>query len=396
MGPQEIKSSLLRRIILHAAKTPAIYLILGAVLVGLAYVDDIVAIQKWKNLFDLFNKAGSILIALALLTFVYNLFFFLCLRYEQKLAPAHKIVSLILASVRKSSHVIFILVAINIVILIAGPTQSYLILANNIINVIIIISIGWIAIQIVYTIEAVTYQRMLTVMGEDLRRVNALYTKMRIIRNITTVVIIIITIAAILMSFSSVRNIGISLLASAGFLTAIIGLSAQKTLFSLFSGIQIALSQPVKIGDIVFIEKESGVVEEITFTYITLKLADRRRLMVPITYFVEKPFENWSHEGSGLRSSLLFYVDFLMPIEPLRTELDRILQDSLYWDGRAKKLQVSHLTDRSVELRMQVSASTADNLADLRAEVQEKMLEFIRTHYPDYFPAARSISTKSS
>ena len=315
-------------------------------------------------------------------------YYFLCRRYEKKFAENNKVAAIIISTLRKGLRVIFILIALNIIISLIGPTRFYLILANNIINTIIIGSIGWITIQIFYTFEAALYHYMVTQTKEHHARAKALYTIMHIIRNITTVVIVIITIAAILMSFSSVRNIGISLLASAGFLTAIVGLSAQKTLFSLFAGLQIALSQQLKIGDVVVIDKEAGIIEEITFTYITLKLGDKRRLVVPISYFIEKPFENWSTLHDSLRSSFHMHVDYMMPIEPIRTELDKILRASTFWDGKAMRLEVSNLTDRSVELRVQVSATTADLLADLRAEVREKILLFIQKNYPDYFPKA--------
>jgi small-conductance mechanosensitive channel len=378
----------LNKIILHAARIPLIYLFIGTALIGLSYIDDIFPITNWKNIFDLTDKIGSIFIALALLTFVYNFIILVCRRYEKRLQAEHKVTTLILATARKGLRIIFLLAVIDIAISIMTPTQHYLVLANDIVRVTLIGALGWVAIQILYAFEAVLQQYVET--QSDANRAKALYTKMRILRNITTVAIIIITIAAILMSFNSVRNIGISLLASAGFLTAIIGLSAQKTLFSLFSGLQIALSQPIKIGDIVVIEKESGIVEEITFTYVTLKLGDRRRLMVPINYFIDKPFENWSHEGSSLRSSFSLYVDYMMPITPLRDKLDAILHLSPYWDGLAKKLQVSNINDSCVELRIQISAANADNLADLRAEVREKLLSFIQENYPDYFPHQRS------
>jgi small-conductance mechanosensitive channel len=308
---------------------------------------------------------------------------------------SHRVASLILTSVRKGLRIILILAAINIIITLMGPTELYLILANNIINTIIIGSIGWIAIQIMYTFEAVIYQHMISLERKDNIRAQTLYTKIHIIRNIATVVIIIITIAAILMSFSSVRNIGISLLASAGFLTAIVGLSAQKTLFSLFSGLQIALSQPIKIGDIVVIEKESGIIEEITFTYVTLKLGDRRRMIVPISHFIENSFENWSYDHVSLRSSIHIFVDYMMPIQQLRTQLEKILKKSAYWDGVAHKLQVANITQQAIEIRIQVSATNADNLSDLRAEVREKMLDFIRENYPEYFPLTRTFNTNS-
>jgi len=381
--------SLLKRIILHAAKWPTLYLIIGVVLTALSMIDHIFPLTNWKSLFDLTDKLGNIFIAFAFVTFFYNLFVLLCLRYEQKLEHAHKVGSLILTSIRKSSRVIFILIALNIIIIIAGPSKSYLLFANSFINTILIASIGWVALQVLYTVEAVLYQYMRDLNHEEHVRIKALYTKMLILRNIMTVLIVVITIAAILMSFSSVRNIGISLLASAGFLTAIIGLAGQRTLFSLFSGIQIAISQPIKIGDIVVIDKESGEIEAITFTYVILKLGDRRRLVVPINYFTEKTFENWSRDAHSLRSSLHLFVDYMMPLEPLRAELDQILKNSAYWDGRASKLQVADLTERCIDVRIQVSAANADDLSDLRAEVREKILTFMRENYPAYFPRVR-------
>lgn len=390
MSEEIKKSELLKRIVLHCAKWPVIYMILGTILTLFSYIDDIFPLMRWKDTFNLSDKFGSIFIALAFITFVYNLCIFLCLHYEKKLALNHKVAAFIMSSFRKGSRIIFVLVTINVVITIINPSKSYSMFANSIIDTILIGSIGWIVIQILYAIEALLFQNMSSLTIENHVRVKALYTKMHIIRNIGTVVVVVITTAAVLMSFSSVRNIGISLLASAGFLTALVGLSAQKTLVSLFSGLQIVFAQPIKIGDIVLIEKESGIIEEITFTYVTLKLGDRRRLVVPISYFIEKPFENWSHEGHSIRNSLHFHVDYRMPIEALREEFHAILQRSPYWDGAAKKLQVCNLTDKTVEVRVQVSAATADNLSDLRAEVREKILLFMQKNYPNYFPNTRN------
>lgn len=380
----------IRRLFLRAAKLPFFLLLASVALIAFSYIDDLfIPLTRWRNLFDLTDKIGDIFFTLAIVTFVYSFAVLACRRYEKRLAVSNLVVSLILSSLQKGLRIIFILMTINIVITHIGPTRVSLIFANNIINMVIIAAFGWIAIQILYTTETVLFKKMQTLTHDAQARVKALYTKMHILRNIATVIIIVITTAAILMSFDSVRNVGISLLASAGFLTAIAGLSAQRTLVSLFAGLQIALSQPIKIGDIVVVEKESGLVEEITLTYVTLKLGDRRRLIIPINYFIEKPFENWSHEGHSLRSSLHLYVDFMMPIEPLRQELERILDQSLLWDKVAKKLLVSNVTDRAVEIRIQVSASNPDNLSDLRTEVREKMLSFIQKSYPDHFPSVR-------
>jgi small-conductance mechanosensitive channel len=380
----------LRKMILKAARIPFIILCIGITLTLLSFIDDaITPLTRWRNIFDITDKVGNFFIVFAIVIFIYELFTTLLINVEKKISVNHKVASVVLLGIRKSLRVILVLTTISIIIAQLEPTQFYVVLANNLINIIIIGSIGWIAIQILYTIETALYHHMLSLTRQEHIKAKAIYTKMRIIRNIGTVVIIIISSAAILMSFNSVRNIGISLLASAGFLTAIIGLSAQKTLFSLFSGLQIILSQTIKIGDVVVIEDESGIIEEITFTYVTIKLGDKRRLIVPINFFIDKPFENWSREGHNICCSLKFNVDFMMPIEALRTELDNVLDNSKLWDGDAKTLQVSNLTDKAVEIRIQISAANADDLADLRSEVREKLLTFIQDNYPSYFPNAR-------
>lgn len=386
MELHQSKTQIIRRLMIRAAKMPIVYIIIGTLLIALAYIDDIFPLTEFKQLFDLTDSVGNIFLALALLSFIYKFSVLLLRRTEKRLYPNHRVASVIITSFRKGLRVIYFLAFVNIVITIVGPTKYYLVLANTIINTTIIASIGWIAIQALYTFETVVYQQMFVVASKENKRAKALYTKTHVIRNVATVVIIVITIAAILMSFSSVRNIGISLLASAGFLTAIIGLAAQRTLFSVFSGLQIALSQQIKIGDVVVVDKDSGIIEEITFTYVTLKLGDRRRLIVPISYFIERPFENWSHDHDSLRSSILLHVDHLMPIPPLREKLTSILSESNHWDGIASKLQVANLGSQSVEVRIQVSAANADRLSDLRAEVREKMLVFIQQHYPQFFP----------
>lgn len=382
-------STFLKRLIIQSIKLPLLYLLLGALLVALSYIDDIFPLTKWKHLFKLTDIAGNLFIAFACVTLAYNLLNRGCDWFERKYRDSHPIVTLIISNLHKTLHFLFILAMLSITISIAAPSGAYLHFANNTIKIVIIVAMGWIGIQMLYTIEAGTLQYLVAQTHAEHQRVKTFYTKMRIIRNIVTFIIIVVCTAAILMSFEGFRDLGISLLASAGFITAVIGLSAQKVLFSLFAGLQIALSQPIKIGDVVVIEGESGIVEELTFTYVTLRLGDRRRMMVPINFFVEKPFENWSHEVDSLRSSFLIYADYFMPIEPLRKELDAILEQSPYWDHRASKLQVSNLTDRCVEIRIQVSAKNADDLSDLRAEVREKLLTFIRDSYPDHFPKSR-------
>lgn len=374
------------KLALRAAKLPLLYLALGLGLIALGYVDNVFPLTAWKHLFTLTDLAGRIIVSLSVLVFFYNFVVLSCYYIEKRLHEKHQITELILSGVRKGLRIIFILVAINLILSMITPSQQYLTYLDVAINIIIIAAIASILINILYTLEAVLYQMMIRNNGANTAKTKAFYTKFHIIRNIVTVIIILVALAIVLMGFSSVRSLGISLLASAGFLTAIIGLSAQKTLFSLFSGIQIAFAQPIKIGDFVLIEKESGIIEEITFTYVIIKLGDQRRLVVPISTFIEKPFENWSHQGDSICSSFVINVDYLMPVSPLRKELETIVNASPLWDKRAQKMQVANITETSVELRIQLSAANADNLSDLRAEVREKLLAYIQTHHPQHFP----------
>lgn len=387
------KRNIAARIIFRSARLPFIYTLFGVSLVLFSFVDDFFQLTIWKNVFNVTDIVGNIFIAMAVITFVYNIIVLACWRLEKNLSNTQQVTALVIGNFRKSFKIIFLLVALKIIITLATPSPFYISLINNIINTIIIGFIGWIAIQVFYTLEAMLYQQMLRMTRDESVRIKALYTKLHIIRNIATVVIAVVTIAAILMSFSSVRNIGISLLASAGFLTALAGLAAQRTLFSLFSGLQIALSQTIKIGDVVVIENTTGTIEEITFTYVTLKLADRRRLILPINFFLEKPFQNWSQDNASFKDTIYFYVDYQMPIEPLREHMNTILQSSPYWDGNFKKLYVSGFNENAVEVGIQASASHPDHLNDLRAEIREKMANFIREKYPNAFPKSRSLTT---
>ncbi len=255
---RDTKLGFLKRISFMAFKSSLIYLVIGIVLNAMSYIDAMYLHTQWTRLFELTDKIGDAFIALAVTTFVYSFIVLFCRRYETRWVDHHPITSHILATVRKGLSLIYVLVVLNIIISFVGLNKTYLIYINNVINIVIIISVGWMAIQILYTVEAVVRQKMLRVDKSKYHRAKAFYTKLHIMRNIATVIIVIITIATILMSFSGVRNIGISLLASAGFLTAIVGLAAQKGLFSLFSGLQIALAQTIKIGDSVRIISTKG------------------------------------------------------------------------------------------------------------------------------------------
>ena len=218
------------------------------------------------------------------------------------------------------------------------------------------------------------------------RQVN---TQLLVIHRVLSAIILLVAISAILLSFEKARDIGLSLLASAGIAGIIIGLAAQKSLATLFAGIQLAITQPIRIDDVVIVENEWGRIEEITLTFVVVRIWDQRRLVVPITYFIERPFQNWTRTRADLLGSIYLYVDYKMPLRQLRSELERILKDSEYWDGRVAQINVTNMTEKSVELRALVSAEDSSKAWDLRCQVREGLLIYLQENFPESLPRIR-------
>ena len=218
------------------------------------------------------------------------------------------------------------------------------------------------------------------------RQVN---TQLLVIQRVVNAVLLLVAGAAILLSFDKAREIGFSLLASAGIAGIIIGLAAQRSLATLFAGIQLAISQPIRIDDVVIVENEWGRIEEITLTFVVVRIWDQRRLVLPITYFIEHPFQNWTRTRADLLGTVYLYVDYKMPLEELRTKLDSIVKESPLWDGRVAKIQVTNTTEKTVELRALVSAENASNAWDLRCLVREGLLVYLQQHFPESLPRIR-------
>lgn len=222
----------------------------------------------------------------------------------------------------------------------------------------------------------------------DTRRV---YTQYNILEKILVFIVILIGIAVALMLFEQVRNIGISLFASAGVAGIIIGLSAQKALGSILAGLQIAITQPIRIDDVVIVESEWGWIEEINLTYVVVRLWDKRRLVVPTTYFLEKPFQNWTRTSADILGSVFLYTDYTLPIEALRKELTRLLKATPLWDGKVNVMQVTDAKEYTMEIRALMSAASSPEAWDLRVYVREELIAFIQREYPQCLPRTRVI-----
>ncbi len=200
---------------------------------------------------------------------------------------------------------------------------------------------------------------------------------------------VIVATATSLMTFPAVRAIGATLLASAGLAGLAVGLATRPLLENLVAGIQIALTQPIRIDDVVIVEKEFGRVEEITSTYVVVALWDRRRMILPLTYFIDKPFETWTRHTTDLIGVVMLYTDYTMPVDALRSELDRVLVETPLWDGDVKAVQVTDTNMHGIEVRILVSARNAPTLFDLRCFVREKLIAFVGERYPSALPATR-------
>ncbi len=221
-------------------------------------------------------------------------------------------------------------------------------------------------------------------------KARAVYTQLTIIVKVILVIVIVIALATMLMTFAKIRAIGVSILASAGIMGIIVGFAAQRSLSTLLAGLQIAITQPIRINDVVIVEGEWGTIEEITLTYAVVKIWDLRRLIVPITYFLEKSFQNWTRSTTNILGTVFLYVDYTAPVPEIRQKLLEFLQDSQEWDRDVWGLQVTNASERVLELRALMSAADATTAWDLRCNVREKLVAFLKENYPASLPRMRN------
>jgi small-conductance mechanosensitive channel len=257
------------------------------------------------------------------------------------------------------------------------------------VSVLLIISGAYILIRFVYGFEDFIETR-LGLNESDNLEARRTFTQIRLLRRVLIAFISFTAIVVILLFLPGAREIGAGLLASAGIAGLVIGIAAQKALGNLLAGFQIAMTQPIRIDDVVVVEGEWGRVEEITLTYVVIRIWDERRLILPISYLLEKPFTNWTRESAEILGTVFLYTDYTVPVDALRAELDRIVEASTHWDGRVKGLVVTDSKPNSLELRALVSAKDGGAAWDLRCEVREGLIGFLQREYPDALPKIRA------
>lgn len=260
---------------------------------------------------------------------------------------------------------------------------------GNAMSLLLIGVLAFVLLQVVDAAAALVLQRH-RIDERDNLRARSIYTQVVVLKKVVVSVIAIFTLASMLMVFESVRQFGASILASAGIAGIIVGLAAQRSIATLLAGFQIAVTQPIRVDDVVIVENEWGRIEDITLTYVVVRIWDLRRLVVPITYFIEQPFQNWTRVSADLLGTIFLHVDYTVPLAALRAELTRILKASTLWDGKVNVLQVTEAKERDIELRALVSAADASIAWDLRCEVREKLIEFLQRNYPESLPRVRA------
>ncbi|MGE1563953.1 mechanosensitive ion channel family protein [Pantoea septica] len=259
-------------------------------------------------------------------------------------------------------------------------------------NIVIILSLCSVLIRLINVAQDMLFIRYDINLSNNLRA-RKIRTQIIYVKKVAIVLLVSICLSLILLSFPGVRKFGTTILAGAGVAGIIIGFALQKSLVNLFAGIQIAFTQPIKIDDAVVVEKEWGWIEEINLTYVVVRLWDLRRLVLPITYFTENPFQNWTRTNAQILGSVFLYLDYSMPLEPLRKQFEKILSETRLWDQQTQVLQVTDADDKTMTIRLLMTAQNSPTAWDLRCHVREKMIEFIQQNYPHSLPRMRATLT---
>jgi len=268
-------------------------------------------------------------------------------------------------------------------------SEEYLTIAKQGLSLLFIGLISFLLIKTTYVLDGYVINRF-DIDQKDNLRARKVRTQLNVLKRIVIIVVSLLALGMMLMTFEKVRQLGTTILASAGIIGIVVGMAAQRTIGTFIAGLQIAFTQPIRIDDVVIVENEWGRIEEITLTYVVVKIWDLRRLVVPITYFIEKPFQNWTRCTADLLGTVYVHVDYTVPVDVVRAELQKILKDSELWDGKVCVLQVTNTSEHAIELRALMSASDASTAWNLRCYVRERLIEFIQKNHPESLPKLRA------
>ncbi len=312
-----------------------------------------------------------------------------------RLKARKRLIFRVAARMRGPSRLILLVVAlvlfVPLLVLDRGTTTAL----EHLAIAALISAFGWMAILALEFLTERSINR-LAVHDEEKYAERAQATQLRVLRQTFRILIVLLTAGLVLSTFESVRQYGVSLFASAGAAGLVVGFAARPVLANLIAGIQIALTQPIRLNDVVIVEEEWGWIEEISSTYVVIRIWDLRRLVVPLSYFIEKPFQNWTRDSSSLIGSVIWYLDYTVPMDEMRRKLTEIVEESTLWDRRTVVLQVIDTTQDTIQVRGLVSARNAPTAWDLRCEVREKMITWLQEAHPQALPRMRAELSRES
>jgi small-conductance mechanosensitive channel len=274
-----------------------------------------------------------------------------------------------------------------------GPAAQSLL--RHVLSVAVIGAITWLAIALVDAATLVVMNRY-DVARPDNLEARRIHTQALVLERTIVGLIVLLGLAAALMTFPRIREIGASLLVSAGVAGLAIGLAARPVLENLIAGLQLAFTQPIRVDDVVIVEDEWGRVEEITATYVVVRIWDERRLIVPFSRFISQSFQNWTRRSASILGTVFIYADYTVPVPVLRDELQRLCAASEWWDGRVCNLQVTNAGEQTLELRALVSAADSGRAWDLRVHLREQLVAFLQRNHPDCLPRTRVLMAEQS
>ena len=330
----------------------------------------------------LLGLASAVLFALVAHAIAYRVVDRLLRRRKSGIAAAF------VARIRWPTRLILIAFLVTAILPTLPIAAEISLLLRRIASLSLIAMVGWMVISVVSLAGDIIARRYNIEIADNLaaRRVQ---TQLRVLTRSINLVALVVTVSIMLMTIPEVREFGVSLFASAGVAGLAVGLAARPTLANLIAGLQIALAQPIRIDDVVIVEKEWGRIEEITSTYVVVRIWDERRLVVPLSYFIEKPFQNWTRRTAELIGEVTWYLDYTAPIDAMRKKLDEFVRASKSWDRKTALIQVTGSERNTIEVRALVSAANSGANWDLRCEVREKMIEYLREHHPHCLPRVR-------
>jgi small-conductance mechanosensitive channel len=314
---------------------------------------------------------------------------------RKKLRSAAAVWSSLGQRCRRPFRITLTIAAVLLALPYAGQGGILVQVGRHVLVLALIAAVLWLLIQLTGVLEDITVARF-DIGISDNRRARKIRTQVVLFRRITIAILVVVAVATAVMTIPSARSVGASFLVSAGVLSIVVGLAAQTTLGNLLAGLQILLTDPIRIDDVVVVNDEWGRIDEITLTYVVVRAWDNRRLMLPISWFTTNVFQNWTRHEARVTGSIVLHVDFSVPVEELRAEMYRLVQKSPLWDGLDWVLQVVDTTPSTMVVRGLVSSADAPSNWDLRCEVREKLLMFVQERHPDALPKVRADVVESA